>query len=71
MDHDRIMILNDYNELKIGDKIVYHRVGAYSMTFGGPFIKYLPSVYVKKNNEYILIRKKMTVNEYYNIQSVR
>lgn len=71
MDHDRIMILNDYNELKIGDKIVYHRVGAYSMTFGGPFIKYLPSVYVEKNNEYILIRKKMTVNEYYNIQSVR
>lgn len=29
-------------ELSVGDKIVYHRVGAYSMTFGGAFISIFP-----------------------------
>lgn len=47
MDHDRIMILENEPELEIGDKIIYQRVGAYSMTFGGMFIRYLPEVYVK------------------------
>ena len=35
MDHDRLMTIEREKKLSVGDKIVYHRVGAYSMTFGG------------------------------------
>lgn len=69
MDHDRMMILQNEPELVVGDTIVYHRIGAYSMTFGGPFIRYFPDVYVEKNDGTILqIRNRMTVEDYYQIQ---
>ena len=46
MDHDRIMEIENEKKLEVGDEIVYHRVGAYTVTFGGMFIKFLPEVYV-------------------------
>lgn len=71
MDHDRIMTLSEEVELSENDMIVYHRVGAYTATFGGPFIRYYPEVYLVEgvSSEYKLIRKRMTVEEYYAIQS--
>ncbi len=69
MDHDRIMTLEKENELLIGDKIIYKKVGAYSMTFGGPFIRYFPEVYVKDKNNIELARKRMKVKDYYEIQT--
>lgn len=68
MDHDRIMTLDNSVELSVGDKVIYYRVGAYSMTFGGMFIRYFPEVYVKKNDEFVLVRKRISVDDYYNIQ---
>lgn len=72
MDHDRIMEINNEPELSIGDKIVYHRVGAYSVTFGGPFIRYFPDVYIEHstNKETELVRKRIGVDDYYKIQSI-
>lgn len=70
MDHDRIMMLNNEQFLNVGDKIIYHKVGAYTVTFGGPFIRYFPEVYVEKNNELQLIRSRITVNDYFKIQSL-
>lgn len=70
MDHDRIMLLNNEQFLNVGDKIVYHKVGAYTVTFGGPFIRYFPEVYVEKDNELQLIRSRITVNDYFKIQSL-
>lgn len=67
MDHDRIMTIRDKPFLEIGDKIIYHRVGAYTMTFGGPFIRYFPDVYVKEKDMVLMVRKRMNVNEYFNI----
>lgn len=65
MDHDRLMKLTDEKELQIGDKIVYHRVGAYSMTFGGMFIRYLPAVYVKKCDDVIVeVRGTIQTKDY-------
>lgn len=69
MDHDRIMILEKEMELLIGDKIVYEKVGAYSMTFGGPFIRYFPEVYVKDEHNKELVRKRISVRDYYEIQT--
>lgn len=68
MDHDRIMRVSGRPELQVGDLIVYHRVGAYTMTFGGPFIRYFPDVYVKKENKTIKVRKRISVTDYYNME---
>lgn len=68
MDHDRIMILKNSPLLQIGDKIIYRRVGAYTVTFSGPFIRYFPDVYVNNNGSLKLIRKRMSVSDYYNIE---
>ena len=71
MDHDRIMILNDKPLLTVGDKIIYHRVGAYTMTFGGPFIRYFPDVYVEnKDGNISLVRSRIDVKEYYKIHDI-
>lgn len=69
MDFDRIMILENHQELSVKDKIVYHRVGAYSVTFGGPFIRYFPDVYVEKRGNIEQIRSRISVDDYYSIQS--
>lgn len=69
MDHDRLMIIENQKELSIGDTIVYHRVGAYSMTFGGMFIRYYPEIYVDASEKYELVRNRISVDEYCAIHS--
>lgn len=68
MDHDRIMILEDEQELSAGDQIVYQKVGAYSITLGGPFIRYYPEVYVDFGGNIQKVRSRMNVESYYNTQ---
>jgi len=69
MDHDRLMILDNERELSQGDRIVYHRVGAYTMTFGGMFIRYYPDVYVETDNDVIKVRSKSDIDDYYHLHS--
>lgn len=69
MDHDRLMIIENKKKLSIGDQIIYHRVGAYSMTFGGMFICYYPDVFVYDSANIECVRKKVTVDDYYYIHS--
>lgn len=69
MDHDRLMIIEGKPELEIGDQIIYHRVGAYSMTFGGMFIRYLPEVYVEREGEIVKVRNGISTEEYIEIYS--
>lgn len=70
MDHDRIMTLENEPELMVGDHIVYHRVGNYTVTFGGPFIKGLPPVYVEQEDgTIVMIRKLMDMNEFYRMET--
>lgn len=69
MDHDRIMVLENEKELVPGDEIIYHRVGAYSMTFGGMFIRYLPDVYVRQNGKVDKVRGEISTEHYFEIQS--
>lgn len=70
MDHDRIMIIEDSPELRIGDRIIYQRVGNYTVTFGGPFIRPSPDVYVESKGKTIIVRKKMGIEDYYKMESV-
>ena len=67
MDHDRIMTLNNEKELHVGDIIIYNKVGAYTMTFGGPFIRYYPEVYLRDGKKMNRVRARMSVKDYYSI----
>lgn len=69
MDHDRIMEIENAPELSEGDEIIYQKIGAYSMTFGGPFIRFFPEVYVKKGDEIHKVRSYMDSKEYIKIHS--
>ena len=69
MDHDRLMVLENKPELAIGDHIIYYRVGNYTTTFGGPFIRPYPPVYVNKDGKLKMVRKQMTIEEYYQIET--
>lgn len=44
---DRLFTLIDQPELQEGDKIIYHKIGAYTYTSASQFIKFLPSIYVE------------------------
>ena len=69
MEYDRIMKLRNEKELKPGDVIIYHRIGAYTVTFGGMFIRSFPEVYVKGESGIKQIRKRISTKDYYIIQT--
>lgn len=69
MDHDRLMRLANETELSVGDRITYRRVGAYAVTFGGPFIRYFPEVYVEDGARVEKVRGRISTEDYYNIHS--
>lgn len=69
MDHDRLMVLENEPELSVGDRIIYEKVGNYTMTFGGPFIRYFPDAYIEEDGKILRIRKRISVQDYYDIQS--
>lgn len=65
LDYDRIIKLENKSELKIGDKIIFNKVGAYTMSLSPLFIEYFPDVYVKKeDNPIICVRERWSIKEY-------
>ena len=69
MDHDRLMRLRNETELSVNDRIIYRRVGAYAVTFGGPFICYIPEVYVEDGATVEKVRSRISTEDYYRMQS--
>ncbi len=64
MEHDRLFELKECRKLQPGDKIVYHKAGAYTMCLSPLFIKYFPDIYVKKGEKYRLVRQRWSEEEY-------
>ena len=65
MEDDRILEIKDKKELRCGDKILFNKVGSYTMTLSPLFIEYFPIVYLKdEKNEYHTIRERWEVEEY-------
>lgn len=64
MENDRLFVLEDHPQLSVGDKIIYERVGAYTLGLSPLFIKYFPAVYVEENNEIYSVRDRWTAKEY-------
>lgn len=64
MEDDRLFVLKDYPKLSIGDRVIYKKVGAYTMCLSPLFIKYFPPVYVESNGDIRLVRDKWTAEKY-------
>ncbi|MGO1545014.1 MAG: hypothetical protein ACTHXA_11835 [Gulosibacter sp.] len=64
MEDDRLINLVGSPELKVDDRIVFHKVGAYTMSFQSTFIEFLPPVYVRGHDSFTLVRRKWEVNDY-------
>lgn len=65
MEADRLLTIYDELEVKAGDKIVFSKVGSYTMALAPNFIKYAPRVYLMQEGQLIEeIRKEWGVEEY-------
>ena len=50
--------------LQEGDKIIYHKIGAYTYTSASQFIKFLPSIYVEDENGIREVCKKWVAQDF-------
>ena len=64
MEHDRLFTAVNEPALQPGDRIIYHKVGAYTMCLTPLFIKYFPQVYVHRDGAFSLVRQAWTPEEY-------
>lgn len=64
VENDRLFTLIDQPELKEGDKIVYHKIGAYTYTSASQFIKFLPSIYLEDENGIHEVCKKWVASDF-------
>ncbi len=62
MEGDRFFKLND--EIAVGDRVIFKKVGAYTMGLSPQFIEFYPTVYAKIGDEITLIRKKVTAEQF-------
>ncbi len=65
MDKDRILEICDMPELHEGDRLVFHRVGAYTMQMNPLFISFFPAVYVR-DGELKCVRPAWTAEDFVN-----
>lgn len=65
MDKDRIIEPTNITELQEGDRLVFHRVGAYTMQMNPLFISFYPAVYVRDNGQ-TCVRKAWTAEDFIN-----
>lgn len=64
MENDRLFELKGYSALQEGDRIIYEKVGAYTMCLAPLFIGYYPPVYLEDQGKISCIREKWGVKEY-------
>lgn len=64
IEFDRLFALKNHFLLNENDFIKYKNVGAYTMCLSPLFIRYFPDVYIKKGDEYNIVRKSWTATEY-------
>lgn len=64
LEYDRLFTIKNQPLLSVGDRLLYKNVGAYTMCLTPLFIRYLPNIYVIKDDGFELIREKWTAKEY-------
>ena len=64
MENDRLFVVENKQELQVGDQISYQKVGGYTICLTPLFIRYFPNVYLEENGEYQVIREAWSASEY-------
>lgn len=64
MENDRLFELKNEARLEEGDRIIYEKVGAYTMCLSPLFIGYFPPVYMEDEDRILCVRDKWSVEEY-------
>ncbi|MGV8963844.1 MAG: diaminopimelate decarboxylase [Candidatus Saccharimonadaceae bacterium] len=67
LENDKMFKINDKSLLQVGDKILYKKVGAYTMSLSPLFIRFFPDIYIEENDNYCLARKKWSASDFFNI----
>lgn len=70
MEHDRLYEAKNEPIYMPGDKIIYDKVGAYTMCLTPLFIKYYPDVYVEYDGVFKKVRAAWEANEYIQKSSI-
>lgn len=64
LEYDRLFTLYSQPELEVGDRIIYHNVGAYTMTLSPQFIRFWPRVYaLAQSGAYTLVRPQTDASD--------
>lgn len=63
MEHDRLCVETMQQEIKPGDRIVFSKVGAYTMCLSPLFIRYFPKVYVDDGTQTYEVRRRWTADD--------
>ncbi len=64
LEYDRFFTLKNQSALQVGDRILYHNVGAYTMCLTPLFIRYLPKVYqVNADGSVTVVRDRWTAQD--------
>jgi diaminopimelate decarboxylase len=69
IEEDRITKLKNQAAIKVGDRIVFSNVGAYTMTLTPLFIRYFPKIYMHTDSGYELIRNECDALTMHNINN--
>lgn len=65
MEDDRLMDIRDEPALQIGDRVIFYKVGGYTMCYQATFfIAFAPPVYVRTADEVIQVRGVPAVEDY-------
>lgn len=65
MENDRLFTIEEKPALQAGDRIIYQKVGGYTMCLTPLFIRYFPAVYVtEEEGTLICVRERWTAGEY-------
>lgn len=64
MEHDRLFTAVGEPALQPGDRIIYDKVGAYTMCLTPLFIRYFPDVYVRSQGKLTKVREGWTPEDY-------
>lgn len=64
MEHDRLFEIRREKALLPGDRIVYQKVGAYTMCLSPLFIKWFPDVYLDDGDTQIKIRNRWDTDDF-------
>lgn len=64
MEKDRLFQLFDEQEIKVGDEIIFQKVGAYTMGLAPLFIQFFPEVFLEEFGKVTSIREKWNADRF-------